>query len=71
MKCIESLDPYELYRTVLDNQISMCGFIPVVIATLAAKACGAKKSSLIGHTDSGYVSGDTDQVVGYAGVVIC
>lgn len=70
LKCIEQLDPYKLYRTVLDNRISMCGVIPVVIAILAAKACGAEKSSLIGYTDSGYVSGDTDQVVGYAGIVI-
>lgn len=70
LKCIEQLDPYDLYHTVLDNHISMCGVIPVVIAILAAKACGAKQSSLVGYTDSGYVSGDTDQVVGYAGVVI-
>jgi hypothetical protein len=48
----------------------MCGVIPVVIAILAAKACGAKQSILVGYTDSGYVSGDTDQVVGYAGVII-
>ncbi len=70
IKCIERLDAKELYRTVRDNHISMCGVIPVVIAILAAKACGAKKSELIGYTDSGYISGDTDQVVGYAGVII-
>jgi hypothetical protein len=70
LKCIERLDAYELYHTVRDNHISMCGVIPVVIAILAAKACGAKDSELIGYTDSGYISGDTDQVVGYAGVVI-
>jgi hypothetical protein len=70
LKCIERLDAYELYNTVRDNHISMCGVIPVVIAILAAKACGAKDSELIGYTDSGYISGDTDQVVGYAGVVI-
>ena len=70
LKCIEHMDPKDLYHTVLDNHISMCGVIPVVIALLAAKACGAKQSSLIGYTDSGYVSGDADQVVGYAGVVI-
>ncbi len=70
LKCIERLDPYDLYHTVLDNNISMCGVIPVVVALLAAKACGAKQSSLIGYTDSGYTSGDTNQVVGYAGLVI-
>ncbi len=70
LDCIEQLDPYALYRTVHDNRISMCGVIPVVIALLAAKACGADKASLVGYTDSGYTSGDTDQVVGYAGVII-
>ncbi len=70
LKCIERLDPYDLYHTVLDNHISMCGVIPVVIALLAAKSCGAKKASLIGYTDSGYISGDANQVVGYAGIVI-
>lgn len=70
LKCIERLDPYDLYHTVLDNHISMCGVIPVVIAILAAKSCGAKQSNLIGYTDSGYISGDAGQVVGYAGVVI-
>lgn len=68
--CIEQLDPYQLYKTVIDNQISMCGVIPVVIAMLAAKSCGATQSTLVGYTDSGYVSGDTNQVVGYAGVLI-
>jgi AmmeMemoRadiSam system protein B len=70
LKCIERMDPYELYRTVLDNKISMCGVIPVVIAILATKSLGAKQSNLIGYTDSGYISGDTSQVVGYAGVII-
>lgn len=70
LQCIERLDPYDLYHTVRDLRITMCGVIPVVIALLAAKACGASKYHLIGYTDSGYVSGDTDQVVGYAGIVI-
>ena len=70
LACIEQLDPYALYRTVYDNRISMCGVIPVVIAILAAKACGADQASVVGYTDSGYTSGDTDQVVGYAGVII-
>lgn len=70
LHCIERLDANALYRTVYDNRISMCGVIPVVIAILAAKACGAENSHLVGYTDSGYVSGDTDQVVGYAGIVI-
>lgn len=70
LKAIEELNPYDLYHTVHNNRISMCGVLPVVIAILAAKALGAKTSRLVGYTDSGYVSGDTDHVVGYAGIVI-
>ncbi len=70
LQCIERLDPHGLYHTVHKLRITMCGVIPVVIALLTAKACGASKFHLIGYTDSGYVSGDTDQVVGYAGIVI-
>lgn len=67
---IERLDPAGLYHTVHDMRISMCGVIPVTIALLAAIACGARQAQLIGYTDSGYVSGDSKAVVGYAGVVI-
>lgn len=70
LQCIERLNPYDLYHTVKNQRITMCGVIPVVIAMLAAIACGASKYHLVGHTDSGFVSGDTDQVVGYAGIVI-
>lgn len=70
LKNIEEFDPRGLYSTVIDNRISMCGVIPVVIAMLAAKELGATGSRLVGYTDSGYTSGDTQQVVGYAGVVI-
>lgn len=69
LRCIELFNPYELYHTVRDNRISMCGVIPVVIAMLAAKALGGSKAEVVGHTDSGYISGDTEQVVGYAGVI--
>ncbi|MBU1567115.1 MAG: AmmeMemoRadiSam system protein B [Proteobacteria bacterium] len=70
LQCIEQMNPYNLYHTVSDNRISMCGVIPVTIAMLAAKIQGGTKCRLVGYTDSGYVSGDTGQVVGYAGVVI-
>jgi hypothetical protein len=70
LQCIEQFNPKNLYHTVINNRISMCGVIPVVIALLAVKSQFGIKYRLIGYTDSGYVSGDTTQVVGYAGVVI-
>ncbi len=67
---IEKLDANGLYRTVMDHRISMCGVIPVTIALLAAVQLGAKEARVLTYTDSGEISGDTDQVVGYAGIVI-
>lgn len=65
-----SLNPEGLYQTVLREQISMCGYIPVTILLLATKLMGASQAELVGYTDSGAVSGDTEQVVGYAGLII-
>lgn len=67
---VEALDAEGLYRTIIDHRITMCGFIPVTIAILAARQLGAKEAHLQKYTDSGAVSGDIDQVVGYAGVII-
>ncbi|NTW87685.1 MAG: AmmeMemoRadiSam system protein B [Desulfobulbaceae bacterium] len=70
LQCIEQFNPFDLYHTIIDKRISMCGFIPVVIAMLAAKIQGGKNYRLVGYTDSGYVSGDAGQVVGYAGIIL-
>jgi MEMO1 family protein len=67
---LTALDPASLYNTVIEKRITMCGFIPATIALLTAMQLGARKADIIRYTDSGEVSGDTDQVVGYAGVII-
>ena len=67
---ITNLDPHGLYQTVVKNNISMCGFIPVTITLIVSKQLGATSARLVGYTDSGETSGDIDQVVGYAGFVI-
>lgn len=67
---ILALDPEGLYATVIGNRISMCGVVPTTIALLTALALGATQAELVRYTDSGEVSGDIDQVVGYAGLII-
>ena len=67
---ILNLDAAGLYDTVLSQQISMCGIIPTTITLLAATELGAEQAELVRYTDSGEVSGNTEQVVGYAGVII-
>lgn len=67
---ILKLDPLGLLDTVVKNNISMCGIIPVTIAIYLANFLGLKKSKLVDHTTSAETSGDFRRVVGYAGVLI-
>lgn len=67
---ILTLDPRGLYDVVTQQDISMCGFGPAVAMLTAARKLGAKSAELVKYATSGDVSGDRDQVVGYAGVVI-
>jgi len=63
-------DPTALYHTVVDNDISMCGYIPATAMLAYARAIGAGAPELVGYATSGDAFGDRDRVVGYAGVVI-
>jgi len=65
-----NLDPPGLYRTVRDYGITMCGYGPAVAMLTACNALGASRAELVKYANSGDVSGDYDQVVGYAGIII-
>ena len=67
---ILNMDPEGLYTTVITENISMCGTIPVATMLFAAKKLGAKRSSLVKYMTSGETSGDYGHVVGYAGMII-
>lgn len=64
------LDAEGLYRVVRDRRISMCGVAPAVIMISAARLAGATRAELVCYTNSGEVSGDMDEVVGYASLVV-
>lgn len=70
IECMLQLDPEGLYRVVRDRRISMCGVAPAVIMLQAARRAGATRSELVCYSHSGEVSGDLDQVVGYASLVV-
>jgi len=70
LKKLTDMNPDLLYSSVIGHHISMCGIIPVTAALIIALELGATKTELIRYTDSGETTGDTDQVVGYAGVLI-
>ena len=67
---IQELNPRGLYDTVVSNNISMCGFQPTISALVASQDLGAKTASLVKYLTSGDTSGDYEQVVGYAGLLI-
>ena len=67
---LTEMNPALLYRSVTENRISMCGIMPVTVALMVALKLGATKTELVRYTDSGEITGDTSQVVGYAGVLI-
>ena len=65
-----NFDPSGLYRTVVDNEISMCGFIPATAMLAYARRANASAPELVGYATSGDAFGDRSRVVGYAGVVV-
>lgn len=67
---ILALNEDNLYNTVRDMHITMCGIYPAVTMLVCSKERGAKKAELIRYETSGDITGDYDQVVGYAGIVV-
>jgi MEMO1 family protein len=67
---ILAIDPGGLHDSVIREKISMCGYLPVTIMLAAAKLLGAKSTQLVKYMTSGEVSGDYDNVVGYAGIIL-
>lgn len=70
IKHILALDPVGLHQTVVGQGISMCGVVPVCVALAAAVALGASRAELVAYTNSGKVTGDENDVVAYAGLII-
>lgn len=64
------VDPRGLYDTVRANDISMCGYAATVATLVAARDLGAVEGNLTRYDTSASVTGDYEQVVGYAGIVI-
>lgn len=66
---ILALDPRGLYDTVRNEEISMCGYAAAVAMLVAVNDLGATNAELIRYATSGDVTGEREQVVGYAGCI--
>lgn len=67
---ILALEPRELFDTVRNEDISMCGYGATVAMLTAVRALGATHAEWVCYATSGDVNGDLRGVVGYAGIVI-
>jgi AmmeMemoRadiSam system protein B len=67
---ILALDPRGLYDTVRSLGITMCGYAATVAMLVAAAKLKATEAKLIRYATSGEVTGERDEVVGYAGIVL-
>ena len=67
---ILNLEEEKLFKVVRDKHITMCGVLPTIVMLKAVKSLSPKDTFLVEYTNSGEVSGDFSEVVGYAGIVI-
>lgn len=70
IEAILKLDEELLLKKIRDLDISMCGFVPVIIMLSCIKELGAKTARLVKYQTSGDVTKDYSAVVGYAGIIL-
>lgn len=70
LEAMKSGDPQQLFETVAQHDISMCGVLPAVIVLQALRSLGwGERIEQRAYATSGDVSGDRSRVVGYAGML--
>ena len=66
---ILNMDPKGLYDVCRQQKISMCGLGPAIVMLTAMNQLGAPKAELVRYATSAEVSGNKNEVVGYAGMI--
>ncbi len=64
------MDAAGLHQVVSENDISMCGVIPVTVALETARLRGAASIEKVEYTNSAAISGRHDYIVGYFGAIV-
>lgn len=65
-----AFDPEGLLKICRGEHITMCGVIPTAVMLVASLALGATQAELTAYGNSGDITGDNRQVVGYAAVSV-
>ena len=63
---IDNMDEFKLFEEVVQYNITMCGYGPVMTAISLSKLQGRNTSEILSYRTSGDVTGDFTSVVGYA-----
>lgn len=70
LEALETGDAENLYNTVRENEISMCGVLPAVIVLETLHLLGRfSRAERVGYATTADVTSDTSRVVGYAGML--
>jgi AmmeMemoRadiSam system protein B len=70
IEALRTLDTGEFYRRIGERGVSACGYGPIAALCLAAKEEGGTRAELLAYRTSGDVTGDLEQVVGYAAIAV-
>ena len=70
MKLLEEFDPEKLYDALASKSTEACGGGPTVAVMIAAKKLGANRCIVLHYANSGDVTGDKSNVVGYTSAVM-
>jgi AmmeMemoRadiSam system protein B/AmmeMemoRadiSam system protein A len=67
---VNSFDPESLLASIEGGECEACGAGPMAAVMMAARALGADRASVVKYANSGDVTGDRSQVVGYMAAVL-
>ncbi|ABR54603.1 protein of unknown function DUF52 [Methanococcus vannielii SB] len=70
IKDILKMEEEEIFTDVVTNNVTMCGYGPIIAMIKAMKVLGAKESKLLSYSTSGDVTKDYSEVVGYGALII-
>ncbi len=68
LEAVKKLDAKLFFDDVRMNDISICGFMPITIATLYSKLKGGKEARVLKYANSGDVTKDYSEVVAYCSI---
>lgn len=70
IEALIQMDVPEFFTRIQRHQITACGYGPIGCMFDSLRSRGCSRCDLLGYTTSGEVSGDYDQVVGYAALAV-